>query len=353
VQSLRKPDYSADGEWNVSGVALIVILPRQTVLLTEVVIYVAVDLVGVELAGRAFHKGVKGLIPALRVGGVRSWNDVLPACLCLQDGKRNPIDLTGRNAGGPVAAGAVVIGIGEVRKGCRIAAHCVRQAGKSWHTVESAAEGVADPLSLVGSEKEHLISLDGPADCSSINIAVQRRRTGEEWISGQESRRSIEPIILKILVHLTVKSIGTGLGCGFDMRASSRPHGGVVHRRTHVDFLNGFDRRSRQRFTNGIEYGAVGLDLAANSENFAGVERESAVCDVAGRVPVEQVVRIHAIEGEQVAGVALAVGYDALIPQTFVRSRSRKEIRTHSWRQDRELGEASRTQRDRLDLIST
>ena len=62
VHSLWKAGHLADCERNYRRIALIIILAGKTVLRTEDVIDIAVDLVGVEGARWAFHERIKRLI---------------------------------------------------------------------------------------------------------------------------------------------------------------------------------------------------------------------------------------------------------------------------------------------------
>ena len=64
----------------------------------------------------------------------------------------------------------------------------------------------------------------------------------------------------------------------------------------------------------------VGLNLTTDSKDFAGIQGEPAVGNIAGRVSVKQIVRIHPVEGEQVAGIALAIRHDALVAESLIRA---------------------------------
>src|SRR5579864_3471085 len=112
-----------------------------------------------------------------------------------------------------------------------------------------------------------------------------------------------------------------------------------------MDFLNRFHRWSRQGLANRIEHRAIGLHLAADAKDFARVQREAAVRDIAGGISVKQIVRIHAVERKQIAGIALTVGNDSLVAKPFVRPGARKEVRAHAGSQNRKLSEAPGSER--------
>src|SRR5260370_38008185 len=111
---------------------------------------------------------------------------------------------------------------------------------------------------------------------------MQRGRPVKERIGCKKGRLRVERIALIVLVKLTVKMVRPRLCSGFDMRAAGLSHGRVIHRSADVDFLDGLDGGCGERLADGIEHGAVGLNLAADSENFSGVQREAAVRNVAG-----------------------------------------------------------------------
>ena len=95
------------------------------------------------------------------------------------------------------------------------------------------------------------------------------------------------------------------------------------------------------------------MNLAAYSENFPRIQREPAIGNVAGGISVKKIVRVDTVKRKQIASVALAIGDDSLITQTFIRARSGQEIRVHTGRQNRELGEASCAERNRLNQFRT
>ena len=47
---------------------------------------------------------------------------------------------------------------------------------------------------------------------------------------------------------------------------------------------------------------------------------------LAGRFPIEQILGIHAVQQESIAGIALAIGPDRLIPESGIRARCRLEV---------------------------
>ena len=105
---------------------------------------------------------------------------------------------------------------------------------------------------------------------------MERRSAGEERISGQKGGGCIENIILEILIKLTVKIVGPGLGCSFHMRPAGRAHRSVVHRGGDVNLLNSLNRGRRQGLADRVEYRAVGLYLSSYSKDFTSVQRKAA-----------------------------------------------------------------------------
>ncbi len=92
--------------------------------------------------------------------------------------------------------------------------------------------------------------------------------------------------------------------------------------------------------------------IAAAISVFSNVHGHPAGRNLAGRLPVEYVVGVHAIQGETVAGIALSVSPDRLITETRVTAGSVKKIRIDARAQDRELGKAPRSKREIFDYLS-
>jgi hypothetical protein len=141
-----------------------------------------------------------------------------------------------------------------------------------------------------------------------------------------------------------VDRVCAGFRGDVDVRAAVVALRRVIHRGVHGNFLDGVQRRRGERLPDRCVNGGAGLDGAAGAEVFTGVQDEAILTNLAGGVPVEQVVRASAVQREAVAGIAISVGENSLIAQAGVRAGTPKEIRVNAGTENRQLGEAAGTQ---------
>ena len=129
--------------------------------------------------------------------------------LRLQNFQRNGINLARRNARGIAAYATYIVGVNQGRQRGGVIPIGVCQSSERRNTIECSTECVADSLSLVRAEEKQLVFDDRSAKSYAEYISVKRWRAGEERVLCQEGGRSIERIILKIFVSLTMQTVGT------------------------------------------------------------------------------------------------------------------------------------------------
>src|ERR1700680_3246146 len=104
------------------------------------------------------------------------------------------------------------------------------------------------------------------------------------------------------------------------MRAAVIALCGVIHGRIQRDFLDGICGRRREGLANPSIDGSAGLNGPTRAKILSSVQDESILADLAGRVPVKQIVRTGAIQGEAVAGVPVSVCENRLIAKARARA---------------------------------
>ena len=130
------------------------------------------------------------------------------------------------------------------------------------------------------------------------------------------------------------------------MRATVSTLGSVVHRRIDMQFLNCFRRGRGQGLTDRAIHRCAGLNLARLAVvTLTHVHCHSPGRKLAGRLSIEYVVRIDAVEREVVARVTLSVGPDALVSEARVGPSRVQQVGIESREKNGELSEAARTQR--------
>src|SRR5579872_3040043 len=120
--------------------------------------------------------------------------------------------------------------------------------------------------------------------------------------------------------------VRTGLSQYPNVRAAVVALGGVVLRGVDGDFLDGIGRRSGKSLANRPIHRRAGLDRAARTEVLTGVEYEAVLTDLAGGMPVREVVGADTVQGEAVACVPVSVRKDGLISEARVGAAPAEEI---------------------------
>ncbi len=143
--------------------------------------------------------------------------------------------------------------------------------------------------------------------------------------------------------------VGAALGGELDVRAAVRALGGVVHGGVDAKLFDGLGRRSGQALADGVVNGGAGGNRSVGEEVFVGVEDVAVGGDLAGRIAVEEIVGVDAVHRKAVAGAALAVGEDVLIPEAGVGAGAVEEVGVDAGAQDGELGETAGAERRVVD----
>ena len=272
----------------------------------------------------------------VRDGGAR--NEVSAVDLRVHDLQRGRIDLARRHRDAEI-----LLRHGRERRRAAVVGEVLRHRLRL-----RARQVIAHPQRLERREEEQLVFQDGSADGAARAVVVQRRHllAGRHGSVGiPEKRRGIENIVLKILVDFAVKGVRSRLGDQRDVRARFRALGRVVHRRVDTHFLQRLLRRRRQRLADAVVNRRIRANLARHRAALAGVERKAAGIHLAAGFPVEQVIRIHAVDHEAVRRVPLSVGPDRLIAQAAVRPRAGQKVRVHARRKQRQLRETPGAER--------
>ncbi|HEX3878279.1 MAG TPA: hypothetical protein VHW24_14910 [Bryobacteraceae bacterium] len=91
------------------------------------------------------------------------------------------------------------------------------------------------------------------------------------------------------------------------------------------------------------------MRIATGRAGLTGIQRVARGFDLAGGFAVKDVVGGYAVNGEAVAGVALAVGPDRLVTEAGVGAGGIHEIGGEAGAQDGQLREAARAERRVVD----
>ena len=159
-----------------------------------------------------------------------------------------------------------------------------------------------------------------------------------------EIRRSIQPIGFTVNISAAVKRVGAGDGAHIDVSAAGGSLLRVIHGRVDVKLLNRFRRRRRQSLADRQIRRCRALDdfrCGAAGTGDASIVHYSRRGHLAGALAVEQIAGIDTVQQECVAGVALAIGPDRLIPQSRVYAGSVRQFRVHARRKNRQSRETA------------
>ncbi len=146
-------------------------------------------------------------------------------------------------------------------------------------------------------KKNILFFYDGTAHGCAENVAVERRGAEKNGFGA----RNVERHRNRCSGSTRKLARGDGLCRTWSWFRCARRWPSPWMRRTwrlRRAPLDGFDRWRGQGLPDRVEYGAVGLNLAADPKDFARVQREAAVGNLACRISVKDIVGIHTVEGE-------------------------------------------------------